>query len=166
MIVVFGRYRFLPKITAYRADWCNACEAERLAYRIRWLYVLHLFWIPLLPAGLYQTWQCGECKKNPRARVATSITAYVAGIVLLTFLALLFVFGSVQDGSEQRIRFVLVTLCVAGIAAIGFGLRRRLLNPPIRRPVAPLTGSTCLICSSMLPSGQQPKCTNCGAERC
>lgn len=163
MLVVYGSYRWLPKVTAYRSDWCNVCKKEVVSYRYRRLYVGHVFWIPLLPLGLYQTWHCGECRNDPRTRVRTSIGYFVGGIIGFLLLLTLLVFGDVQDLGDKR--FWLEALCILGIGGLAFGLRLRLRDPPVTHPVKPLANVKCLVCETMLPAGLEPRCGQCGTTR-
>jgi hypothetical protein len=162
-MLIFGHYKFFPKRTAYRADWCNACQNEGVSHQTRHLYVGHLFWIPLLPLGWYNTWRCADCQRNPRTRVTTSPVSYVGGIVSLILLASLFLSGELSlDPTKQ---WLLVAACGLGLTTMLVGLLIRLKNPPPDHPVSPLQNTSCLICHQPLPGGEKPQCFDCGAIR-
>ena len=163
MLIFYGSYKVLPKVTRYRSDWCNVCNREVVSYQFKHLYIGHLFWIPLLPLGRYKIWRCAECKLDPRTRVKTSVGFYVGGVIALLLLLALFVFGDVEQ--DRATRFGLGAACVLGIAALSIGLRHRLKEPPISHEVKPLDGHTCLVCNTSLPGGEEPICTSCGAQR-
>ena len=54
MLVIHGVYRWGRKLVAYRNDYCLSCAAPRLAFQHRTFDVLHAFWIPLIPIGLWK----------------------------------------------------------------------------------------------------------------
>jgi hypothetical protein len=92
MFVIHGQYHFYPKRTAFRNDYCLGCDAPRRCLQIRTFDVLHMFWVPLLPLGLWRRWHCVTCGRspafNPRSRRKFLITisllgAFSAGIFWL-----------------------------------------------------------------------------------
>jgi hypothetical protein len=162
-MLIYGSYKFRPTVTGYRSDWCNVCKKEVVSYQYRHLYIGHIFWVPLLPLGRYKIWRCTQCKLDPRTRVQTSMGFYIGGIIALLLMLALLVFRDVSQ--ERTTQFGLIAACIVGIAALSFGLRRRLREPPISHEVKPLAGSTCLLCHTPLPGGEEPICSNCGAKR-
>lgn len=163
MLIFYGSYKVLPKVTRYRSDWCNVCNKEVVSYQFRHLYIGHVFWIPLLPLGRYKIWRCTQCKLDPRTRVKTSAGFYIGGIIALLLLLALLIFHEVNQ--EPATRFGLISACVVGIAGLSIALRHKLREPPISRVVKPLDGHTCLVCHTQLPGGEEPICTSCGAQR-
>src|SRR5262245_36818994 len=163
MLIFYGSYKVLPKVIAYRSDWCNVCKKEVVSYQFRHLYIGHIFWIPLLPLGRYKIWRCAECKLDPRIRVQTSIGFYVGGIIALLLLLALLVFRDVDQ--DRTTQLGLIAACVVGVAALSFGVRHRLREPPISHEVKPLDSNSCLVCHTPLPGGEEPICTGCGAQR-
>ena len=65
MITITGRYRFFPKPVAFRNDFCLRCDEQTIALSERTFDVLHFFWIPILPVGLWRRWFCSQCGYKP-----------------------------------------------------------------------------------------------------
>ncbi|GAA5165690.1 hypothetical protein [Viridibacterium curvum] len=164
MLIFYGAYRVFPKLTAYRADWCNLCKKEVVSHQYRHFHIGHLYWIPLLPLGMYRKWVCSSCNRDPHTRVRTTAGIYVGGMFGFGLLLLLLVLAD-DIVADAATRYGLIAACCAGIGALVFGLRHALKEPPISNPVSPLNNSHCLICNTLLPAGDNPRCTGCGATR-
>lgn len=155
MYIIFGRYRFGEKRVGVRKDFCNYCEDERLTERRRTLDFGHLYWIPLVPLGLYWHWHCATCGRDPRARYRTSykalkiIAAVAVGIIFLaTFLI-------TEEKGEALIAWGFRTallLCFLGLLywIINGKNKVDLLNQAKRDAVIPLSERECIYCNGEL----------------
>jgi hypothetical protein len=83
MVLIHGLYHWRPKPVAFRNDYCITCGAERVAIQIRTLDVLHLFFVPLLPLGLYKRWRCLQCQNSPALPRPTGVRRPIKILVLL-----------------------------------------------------------------------------------
>jgi hypothetical protein len=54
----YGRYRLLSRRVGYRADYCLTCDSPRIAEQYRTLDLFHIYFVPLLPLGLWRHWHC------------------------------------------------------------------------------------------------------------
>src|SRR5262249_35658489 len=90
MLVVYGIYKVARRIVAFRNDYCLSCAAPRLAYRHRTFDILHVFWLPVLPLGMWKRWHCSACGNDPHRQFRTSRGMKWLGIALLAFFALVF----------------------------------------------------------------------------
>src|SRR4029079_9584291 len=88
MILIHGLYRWSPKRVAFRNDFCLKCAQPRRAVQIRTLNAVHLFWIPILPLGLWKRWLCTVCGSNPHEYPGTRRPFKWIGLILLTVLGL------------------------------------------------------------------------------
>lgn len=171
MLVVYGVYFLARKVLAFRNDYCLSCAAPRLAYRQRTFDVAHVFWLPILPLGLWKRWRCSACGNNPHQQVRTSRGLKWVGIVLLALFALSAWTGEFPDKDVGDL--VGKWLMRLGLpVAVAFAVRSTLRAPqPERlkeklRVVAPHREAFCPLCGGQLvrrASGWQ--CMKCGAER-
>jgi hypothetical protein len=83
VLIIHGVYRWLPKRTAFRRDYCRRCESGTLSVLVRTFNVFHVFWLPLLPLGVWGRWLCVRCGTNPHAATVTRLGFKVALVLLL-----------------------------------------------------------------------------------
>ena len=128
MLLIHGVYKFLPRLVAYKECRCNHCEEVIHAEQRTAWYVLHLYWIPLLPLGRYSFWRCAECDHDPSERVRESVTLLVLGVICFSifFLALLFPF--IPDRDPEFIWIARVVL-LALISYCAYQVRARRNTP-------------------------------------
>src|ERR1051325_10280802 len=88
MVVIWGVYRWWPKPVAFRNDYCIRCGSERVALHVRTVDVLHIFFIPLLPLGLYKRWRCSQCGNPPSLPPPHGVRRSIKIFVLLGALAI------------------------------------------------------------------------------
>jgi hypothetical protein len=88
MFIIHGIYHWRPRRTAFRNDYCRACKAQTVSVLIRTVDVLHLFWIPVLPLGVWSRWFCMRCKSRPHQNVATRRGFKIAGAACLALMTL------------------------------------------------------------------------------
>ena len=162
MLIHIGLYRLWPKRVAFRNDYCLTCQQERRAIRLRTLDVVYVFFIPLLPIGLWKHWCCSSCGKDPHAHRGTGSSLKWAAVLVLIFVAVLF---GLQAGVPAIVRIV-----ITGMAAVlvlylfhsprETALRERLASVPIA------SDTSCPFCSTPLVGGTRWSCPACGVIRC
>lgn len=169
-IIIYGWYRFARSVVAYRRDYCLSCDAERTAFQRRAFYVLHVFWLPLLPLGFWRAWQCAACAGDPHVLPGTRRSILWLCVACLALLAVAFWAGPLRVESSDaafiwslRVIFPLATLAAA------WALLRRPPDAKLSdklRTVQPLLDPTCPLCGVMLmPSEPRWRCPKCGIER-
>ena len=89
MLVIFGKYRLFKKILAYRNDYCLTCDKYGTSIYLRSLHVLHVFWVLVLPVGIWKVWHCEECGSHPHRRAQTKLGYRIIGCVLLALFVLI-----------------------------------------------------------------------------
>jgi hypothetical protein len=168
MFVIYGAYHWLPKRTGFRRDYCRRCAAERTAVLIRTLDVVHVFWIPLLPVGMWGRWFCGDCGHRPHASPRTRKGFKIVGAVILLLMTLLFWLAPLP--AEDVEAPVLWTLRLGlPLALLGtlWSIRRHRIEPQFKRRLAqvrPHAGPDCLLCGGQLAVGTPTACASCGAR--
>ena len=101
MIVVYGEYHWWPKRIAFRNDYCLSCAAERRSIRIRAFLVLHVFGIPILPAGFYKNWRCSVCSRDPHMNPKPSrLFKWLGLYTLIVFALMLWAVPDLVPGSR------------------------------------------------------------------
>jgi hypothetical protein len=170
MFLIHGTYMWARKVVAYRSDYCLTCDAQRLAYQHRTFDVLHLFFVPILPLGLWRRWRCSVCGKNPHESVRTRRSPKWAGVVTLFLMSLSSWAVSTREKPEDAA--FIWCMRIGGPLAFAWALRATLKSPPdvnLRerlRTVPPLMDSTCPVCQTMLwPTEPAWKCPKCGIQR-
>ena len=167
MLIIHGTYHFLPKTTAFRNDYCLACAAPRRSFRIRTFDVLHVFWIPLLPVGLWSRWHCSACGGDPHVSGKTRRSFKIAGLVLLALFAVLFWIVPIEPGEEATfwvLRFAapigaILTFRHLRSAPPDTNLARELTRIP------PASDMSCPGCSTPLVRSADWYCPQCGMKR-
>jgi hypothetical protein len=170
MLVVYGTYFFARRKVAFRNDYCLNCAAPRLAVRQRSIDVAHVFWLPILPLGIWKRWLCSVCGKDPHLQVRTSKGIKWAGVGLLIFFALS-TWAAKAEGSSEDI--AITWLMRIGLPiGVFFAIRGAMRSPEPEslkeslRAVAPYREHQCPLCRGSLqgrPSGWS--CGSCGALR-
>ncbi len=164
MILIHGCYKVAPKIKAYRSDWCNHCEKPVIANKVRRLYLLHLFWIPIFPLGIYKSWLCKECGENPRDRLKTSIALLVVAAILfgiMGFFSLLLPYTGEYAEAAWNSRFIFIGITAGFI----YWIKCRLREPPVEKEIPPLNNKTCLVCDGRMMNRPNHYCLDCGVVR-
>lgn len=166
MMIVHGLYKWFPKLTAFRRDFCRNCETEVLAVRRRTFSVLHLYWIPLAPLGVWNKWHCTVCgcpaHENTRTRKGFVVTILIVLIVFTFFLSFAYSITGRDWPMAVLFRFVLpVTL---GILLTRYVNEKK--EPDFCKALAavkPFSGYECPLCGSPLVINTLTRCVSCGA---
>ena len=171
VLIIHGTYHWKPRRIAFRNDYCRKCEAERTSVLVRTIDVVHLFWIPILPLGVWSRWFCRHCGGRPHQAARTSRGFKIAGAAILAL-------GSIGiwspmpaatggDSSDVAILWALrLGLPLLTVLAIRWAVRHR-PEPDFKRrleQVRPFEGWQCPLCGGQLTSLPQGHCLNCGAE--
>lgn len=170
-MILYGLYRWFPKTVAYRADFCLACDAERLALRIRTVDFLWIFWIPVLPVGLWRRWYCSQCGNPPHRVVKTRRGFKLAAALLFLFFAAIFWISPAAELepeiSAAEVWGLRVGTLVLSIPLFWWALRSG-TEPTLEQrlvTVQPLEVTECPICGHGLQLLRgQALCRSCGAE--
>jgi len=171
MILIHGVYRFRPRTTAFRNDFCARCKAPRTAIRVTRVDVLHVFWVPLLPLGRHGRWFCSVCGQRPDVpRTARRPVKLLAAVVLaaLAFVAWIVPLRDPPDSEELvaawAMRLAFSAAFIATLRWIAAGSddverRKQLKSLPPNRAVE------CPRCHVALESGPRWRCPVCGMAR-
>ena len=170
MLVVHGMYSWSRKRVGYRNDYCLTCNARRLAYQHRTFDVYHLYWIPLLPLGVWKRWRCSVCGSDPHASTNVRPILKWAGIGMLALMTLSSWMVSPVEKPEDRVFIWAVR--IGGPIALGWAIRATVKSPPgarledLLRTVPPIMDAHCPQCAVMLlPEEPAWRCPQCGLAR-
>ena len=167
MLVLFGKYRFSKKRTAYRNDFCLNCQGARIAEQYRTFDVGHLFFIPLLPLGHWFRWQCTTCGNDPHSRTRTSRTLKIVfAAVVGLFAALMWTPPLVPEAKDAPIIWPMRLLFPLAVAGIVLWIRKDRGDTGLQeglQTVRPLEGRSCLYCNGTLDPNDY--CATCDVRR-
>ncbi|HXU34417.1 MAG TPA: hypothetical protein VN851_27905 [Thermoanaerobaculia bacterium] len=167
MLIIHGTYHWKPKRIAFRNDYCRKCEAERLSVLVRTIDVLHVFWIPILPLGVWSRWFCRTCGGRPHEVTRTRRGFKIAGAVILALMSAV-TWVPMPDAKDDMamIWALRIGLPLATALAIRSAVRHR-PEPDFKRRLAevrPFEGWQCPLCGGQLMNLPKWHCLNCGAE--
>jgi hypothetical protein len=170
MLILHGTYSWWRRIVAYRNDYCLTCSAERMAFQHRTFDVHHVFWIPILPLGLWKRWHCTECGQDPHASPRTRKSLKWAGVACLAFFTLSAWMVSPAEKPEDTVFIWVVRL--AGPLATAWAAWATARSPAGERlkeklrGVRPLMDTACPLCRvTLFPSEPAWHCPQCGIRR-
>jgi hypothetical protein len=167
MLLIHGVYHWKARRVGFRNDYCRFCAAERLAALVRTLDVLHLFWVPLIPLGVWSRWHCTVCGSRPHESPRTRRGFKVAGAVVLAVMGLLMWAVPVEEIEEPwaiwALRFALPVATVAAARSAARHRREPRLAELLAR-VSPFAGWVCPLCGGQLLDIPRSHCTACRAE--
>ncbi|MBL4770870.1 MAG: hypothetical protein JKY61_06945 [Planctomycetes bacterium] len=168
MIFFQGFYHFLPKTTAFRRDYCRSCQEVRTLTQIRTADFYHLYWIPVLPLGLWKRWKCAGCGNKPYRHTKTSRAA--KAFLALVLAVITFEFWFEPDLADEFSSQELL-ICRIGISALlAFALvwlKRH--SPELTREqghalVPHLAIPNCLLCGGPMQRGTPDHCQICNRK--
>lgn len=167
MIVLHGWYHWFPKRRAFRGDYCRRCEAATTSVQVRTLDVLHVFWIPLVPIGLWSRWFCLRCGARPHAVPRTRRGWKIAGALLLLLGALVGWTMPVERPDDVAVAWLLRIALPIAFAATLVSILRHRPEPafaPRLTDVRPWSRPDCPLCGGALERTSPPHCATCGAR--
>ena len=170
MFVLYGSYRWAPKLVAFRNDWCTQCQQQRLVFGRRTIDFGHFFWIPILPLGRWTRWYCVNCTSDPAQSAETRrpfrILAWI--FTLLFFGMMGFMALSEHANYDETTRILMGVLAVLGISYMTWWAFRSFGGKSFkerRAAVTPYSESTCPLCDGQLTKSlEKQSCSSCGAE--
>jgi len=167
MFVVYGIRSVWRRPVAFRNDYCLSCSSPRVSLLVRQFWYFHLFWIPLLPFGLYRTWYCGTCGQRPHARTRTSSGVLRLAIVATLVIVALFLWDSDTGDADPLMTVWRISALLAIPPAVVFWLKA----PPDNelstqlQAVRPSEVLECPVCRGAVQPHRPFVCTGCGIER-
>ena len=164
MLIIYGRYGFVPKVVGYKNDYCLFCKAEGLSVHVRTIDVLHIFWVPLLPIGMWKRWQCRKCSRDPHVSPTTRRSYKIAGAFLLAFITLAFWSVPIKGDMEPA---TIWAFRIGAPVALGFtiwSITKHKAEPGLAarlRALRPLGTAVCALCGAPLVRGNEWRCSRC-----
>ena len=169
MLIFYGVYFFGQRSVAFRNDYCLSCAAPRLAHRVRSIDVGHIFWVPLLPLGVWKRWRCSACGNNPHQQVRTSRGLKWVGIGLLALMALSAWTVDAKKEDDVAVTWLMrIGLPIGVVFAVRATLRGAApekLKDKLRG-IVPYRERQCPLCQGQLVGRAAGfSCVKCGAHR-
>jgi len=167
MLIIHGVYHWSPKRIAFRRDYCRRCEAGTLAVLVRTIDVFHVFWLPLLPLGVWSRWLCVRCGENPHAAARTRLGFKVALVGLLLLFNLAAWLTPTGTSSDLEVLLTRAVTLLLLILVIWWAARHR-PEPAFAARLAtvpPYDGWECPLCGGqLLQVPPRIQCPSCKAE--
>jgi len=147
-----------------------------MSTRIRTLDILHVYWVPLIPLGLWSRWRCTVCQERPHARNRTRQEFKIVGTIFILVPMVLaswwfLVIGVPEDIPEEEIGPGMVwVMALVSPALLALGIWSIVKHKPEPNfeerlaVVMPYDGPYCLLCGGVLSLGPPERCTECGAR--
>jgi fatty acid desaturase len=175
MIYIYGFYRFAQKQIGYRNDFCLTCKTECLAQQWRSFNCGHLFFIPILPFGVFKRWLCPICKLNPHTPpsskgykvLVTTLVGIIVALILLT-LVLNYTSPPKPDDPPREMGAIWIMAAIFG-TVFGFLVRWTMHHVPSPdlpeklRQLKPASRDVCAYCNAKLSS--EAFCEACQLQR-
>jgi hypothetical protein len=167
VLIIHGVYHWSPQRLAFRRDYCRRCEAGTLAVLVRTIDVLHVFWLPILPLGVWSRWLCVRCGEKPHAAARTRLGFKVALVVLLVLFNLAAWLTPTGTSPALEVWLTRAVTLLLLVVAVGWAVRHRPEASLAERlaTVSPYDGWECPLCGAQLL--QVPplvQCPSCKAE--
>jgi len=170
MLIIYGWYKWGKKFIGYKKDLCYRCKTKTVWHRLRYFPFVHIFWIPLLPLGVFKEWVCDQCQKSPKpsSSIGGSMIFGILGVPIL-LLALL-VLGAGFTGDSGVLWLGLLMLCISAaifgymIYRIRVSRRDKQLREATRDEQDSLLHEPCLYCLGEIQLLSKPACIDCGAR--
>lgn len=166
MFFLYGSYRWGPRTTAFRNDFCVTCGGPRRALQVRTFDVIHVFWVPVLPLGFWRRWFCAVCHMPPDAH--RRILGGLKALGLATLLLFTFVFWALPSRPLQDVAFWLFRIAapIGAVVTAAHLLRSRRDHSHGERAssVLPANDQVCPFCQIPLVTPGW-RCPHCGIER-
>jgi hypothetical protein len=170
MLIIHGVYHWRPRPVAFRNDYCISCRRECVAICVRTIDVWHVFWIPVVPVGVFRRWWCQACGNRPDLSRTARRSIKVLLAVVLTLLTAPLWFLAVQSEKRSDEGFtwlVIVVLSVLAVAAWWWVSRGS--DDVERRShlarIPPSRETECPMCGISLQLTEPARCIRCGIVR-
>ena len=167
IFTITGTYHWLPKKVAFRNDFCRVCGDKRISFAVRTFDVFHLFFIPILPLGLWRRWYCTVCGNRPHWAPKVTRSVKIGYMLLAVFLGAQawFLFDPAETDSDFLWTLRIGSPIVFLWALLAF--IRRPVDDPFKEKllaVPPYADQTCPLCGGVLAMGVPMACSGCGAQ--
>lgn len=167
MLIIHGTYHWKPRQIAFRNDYCRKCKAEGSSVLVRTIDVLHVFWIPILPLGIWSRWFCRRCGARPHQAAETRRGFKIAGVVALALMSAAIWMPIPEAEDDMAILWGMrVVLPLLTVLLLVSAIRQR-PEPDFKRrleQVRSFEGWQCPLCGGQLVNIPTWRCMNCGAE--
>lgn len=168
MLLIHGMYHWKPKAVAFRNDYCLGCRAPRRSVQVRTFDVIHIYWIPLLPVGLWKRWYCSICKGDPHAHPGTRRTFKWIGLAILVILSVVFWMVPMNDPGFSKEMWIFRIAAPAVAIWTLIDLLRTPKDISLKEKLAavmPAADTMCPTCAVPLVVGDKWRCPLCGLVR-
>ncbi len=160
-MIHLGFYEFAPRRVACRRDLCVTCAAPRLAEGRRFWRVLHLWFIPLAPAGWITRWYCRTCgeetEKGRPSRRGIFFLGAGGGLLIAAIGAAL-----LRHPDEPHGWIMLLSgVALAGVLVFAATRPSATAYTRARAAVEPLDPTVCPLCNQPVLPGTKPTCHSC-----
>lgn len=144
--------------------------AEGMSFQHRTVDFLHIFWIPVLPLGIWRRWHCSVCSSDPHASPGTRRVFKWLGVVVLAIISLAG-WAAPVSGTLEEVMIAWAFRLVGPIGTV-WALRVAMRSPAdvnLKEHLAavrPNLESVCPLCNGpMVPTESTLQCTRCGITR-
>jgi ribosomal protein S27AE len=171
VLIIHGTYHVRATRVAFRNDFCIQCNAERTAFCLRTLDVIHVFWLPVLPLGFFKRWYCGTCGQRPELPRTARRSIKVLALIVLSALVLLFWLAPIRNDNDRTEVVAIWGMRVASAVALAATARWIAggSDDVVRREhltaLQPSNALHCPVCLVNLLPGSPWRCPNCGIAR-
>ena len=149
------------KVTSYKGDWCKTCELPVVSYRKRSLFLMHFFFVPVIPIGFRLMQHCQHCDNDPREEPERSDVLLAWGTTLscmAIFGVLLILAMDTKKSTLYLSSLVIIALCI--LAYRGLRKKYRIHTEPGHSLI--LDSKLCRLCDGEIDNGPTSRCLNCG----
>jgi hypothetical protein len=168
MFIITGTYNWRPRLVAFRRDYCRRCQDETLAIAHRSVDVFHVFWIPVLPLGIWTRWRCNRCGRNPHDWIGVRRPVRILLLITLALITALLWIMPIEEPAEAAFTWTARGLgSFATLAALWWSIYYKPEGPWRTRlaAVRPHAEPDCPLCGGrLLASPDNSSCAECGAE--
>ncbi len=170
MFVIYGWYKWGRKFVGYKKDLCHRCKIKTIWHRMRFFPVVHIFWVPLIPLGMYKEWICDQCRQSPKTSFSMVgvIALGVAGAVF-SFISL-FALSAGFKGDRESLQIGAIMFCISlvfwggMILAVRHSNKQKLLRQAAFEKEDSMLNEPCLYCNGEIQRQYKPVCIDCGAR--
>lgn len=164
-MVLFGLSEFFRRPVACKAVRCTVCEERRVAVGMRSFVFLHLFFIPIFPAGFFIDWVCQTCRRDADAnhpiRAGWSLRLFSVG-ALFAWAGVMILLDSERRPDASSPYPAIVIGCILLLSVVAYWRRaRRIRDEKAGGEVAPLAADACPLCGQRVLLPGKPRCEAC-----
>jgi len=173
MFVITGTYNFRPRVVAFRSDYCRNCQSKSISFARRTFDVFHLFWIPVIPLGIWTRWYCHQCGERPHEgnAIRKSVRIFIAVFFLLLsalfwLVTLLPILNLVPQSPDDK-GFLISAIVMSVLLVLSLFWVWRYRSDEFEshiREVQTFADHSCPLCSGRLDLSNTLTCRECGAE--